>query len=63
MLDFPHIASHNGLNIKAQNTLTEKWPFVVKLKKGEPGFDEDFNLLFASSDIGIETYVEWARAK
>lgn len=59
---FEQTALMNGLKIKTQNTVIEKWPLKLKLRMGEPGFDEEFNNLFASDSWGWEAYLEWARA-
>lgn len=56
---FAHLAARNKLRIKNENTIVEKWPLTLKLKKGDVGFDEEFAMLFASGNWGAETYVEW----
>jgi hypothetical protein len=58
---FPLLALMNKLRIKARNTVVEKWPLTLKLKKGDAGFDDEFAMLFASGNWSSENYVEWAR--
>lgn len=57
--DLPLITSKNGMRIKTRNTLVERWPFKLKLNKVDPGFEEEFHALFASHNMGTETYLEW----
>ena len=56
------LAARNKLRIKDENTIVEKWPWTLKLKKGDVGFDDEFAMLFASGSWGAETYVEWTGA-
>jgi hypothetical protein len=57
---FKWLAVVSKLRIKANNTITQKWPMTLKLKQGDAGFDEEFNMLFGSGNFGSEVYVEWA---
>lgn len=60
---FPRLKLENKLEIKAANTIVERWPLALTLSKGDVGFDEEFETLEASSQWGAETYVEWASAE
>lgn len=60
---FPRLKPENKLEIKATNTIIERWPLALKLSKGDVGFDEELETLEASSQWGAETYVEWASAE
>jgi hypothetical protein len=57
---FEWLAHRNKLRVKKKNTIIQKWPLALKLKKGDAGFDEEFNMLFGSGNWGSEVYVEWA---
>jgi hypothetical protein len=57
---FKWLAVVTKLRIKANHTIIQKWPMTLKLKQGDAGFDEEFNMLFGSGNFGSEVYVEWA---
>ena len=57
-LGFSQIATMNKLRFKEEHTIVEKWPLALKLKKGDDGFDEEFETLFGSGNSGKEAYVE-----
>lgn len=46
---------------KVRNHITEAWPTRLKLKKGQTGYKEEFNVLLGSNLSGLEHYVEWQR--
>lgn len=50
-----------GIEMKAQHSIIEKWPFAMKLRYGEPGAQEEFETLFESGQTGAERFVEWKR--
>ena len=60
---FSRLALENKLRIKAENTIVEKWPLALRLRKGDVAFDEEFETLNASGRWGAEAYVEWASAE
>ncbi|KAK1094570.1 hypothetical protein LTR48_000119 [Friedmanniomyces endolithicus] len=47
--------------LKELNTITDKWPFRLKLLPHEDGAREEYRSLFSSSHLGFERYVEWSR--
>ncbi|ETN45854.1 uncharacterized protein HMPREF1541_00035 [Cyphellophora europaea CBS 101466] len=50
------------LNVKkVKNHITEAWPTRLKLRKGQTGYKEEFNVLLGSNLSGLEHYVEWQR--
>jgi hypothetical protein len=55
---FAEFAVRNKLKIKAENSIVEKWPMALKLKKGDVDLDHEFEMLSASGNLGDETYVE-----
>lgn len=55
-------AQASGMTIKNKHTIIDRWPFALKLKFGQPGAQEEFDLLLASGNRGCERYMEWTRA-
>jgi hypothetical protein len=53
--------SHNLRVVMKTNTVTEPWPTQLKLKPGQNGAQEEFDVLLGSSLSGLEHYVEWKR--
>ncbi|KAK0323254.1 hypothetical protein LTR82_005614 [Friedmanniomyces endolithicus] len=47
--------------MKELNTITDKWPFRLKLLPHEDGAREEYRSLYSSSHLGFERYVEWSR--
>ena len=47
--------------IKVENHITEAWPTRLKLRKGQDGSQEEFDVLLGSTLTGVEHYVEWQR--
>ena len=52
-----------GARIKQRNTIVEKWPAALKLHPGQPGAQEEFDILVGSALSSDERYVEWKREK
>lgn len=44
--------------VMKENTIVEKWPMRLKKKAGQPGAQEEFDLLLGTGH-GNERYVEW----
>jgi hypothetical protein len=59
--DFGQISNDLGMRMKAHNTIIEKWPTQLKLRKGQKGAEEEFRLNLGSNLTNIERYVEWTR--
>ncbi|KAF7188355.1 Zinc finger MYND domain-containing protein 10 [Pseudocercospora fuligena] len=59
--NFKNVEQSCGVRMKPQNTIIEKWPMRLKLEFGQPGAQEEFDLLLGSSHTGSERYVEWTR--
>ena len=49
-----------GMRMKKTHTIIGKWPLRLKLRFGQPGAQEEFDILLPSSHSGAERYVEWA---
>ena len=60
---FESAARDAGLIIKKKNTIVESWPLRLKLRPGDVGAQEEFDLLLSSSSSGIERYVEWSNVR
>lgn len=50
-----------GLAIKERHTIIDKWPMRLKLRFGQAGAQEEFEVLQASSLTGCERYMEWKK--
>ncbi|UKZ69119.1 uncharacterized protein TrAtP1_010132 [Trichoderma atroviride] len=59
-VDAEDLSKHleRGTFSRIENTVVEKWPMRLKKKAGQPGAQEEFDLLFGSGH-GNERYVEW----
>lgn len=62
-LDFGVIERVFGVAMKVKHTIVEKWPLRLKLRPGQQGAQEEFEMLRSSDHSGIERYVEWKRTK
>jgi hypothetical protein len=40
--------------MKKQHTVIEKWPMVLKLRPGQKGAKEEFEMLLSSGYVGTE---------
>ncbi|KAF2768772.1 hypothetical protein EJ03DRAFT_343808 [Teratosphaeria nubilosa] len=61
-LHFKDIVEVSGLARKEPHMIVEKWPMRLKLRAGQPGAKEEFDLLLGSGQTGCERYVdEWVR--
>ncbi|KAI1210653.1 uncharacterized protein F4807DRAFT_459493 [Annulohypoxylon truncatum] len=60
---FPRIAERLGVAMKEQNTIGDPWPIALKIRRGQPGAQEEFDEILASPYSGVERYVEWKRVK
>lgn len=49
--------------VKDKHTVIDKWPYQLKLRPGQPGAQEEFDLLVGAGLAGTERYVEWRRTK
>jgi hypothetical protein len=49
------------VTMKKKPTVIESWPTALKLRPGQNGAQEEFDLLLASNFTGLERYVEWKR--
>ncbi|KAF4500706.1 hypothetical protein FAGAP_3069 [Fusarium agapanthi] len=50
-----------GAMMKEKQTIIEKWPYRLKLRPGQPGGKEEFDLLMEGDSSGKELYLEWKR--
>ncbi|KAJ1328217.1 hypothetical protein MN608_07553 [Microdochium nivale] len=50
-----------GVTMKDKHTIIEKWPYVLRLRPGQAGAQEEFDRLLRSSTSTKERYVEWKR--
>lgn len=60
-LEFKKIEQYFNVRMKDPHTIIEKWPMRLKLRPGQAGAQEEFDLLLSSAHTGIERYVEWKR--
>jgi len=61
MLKFKEVGHHTGMAMKAHHTIVDKWPMRLRLQPGQPGAQEEFDVLHSSGHTGNERYVEWRR--
>lgn len=59
---FKEIEELSGLKMKGHHTIIEQWPARLKLRHGEPGWKEEFDIAHSSAHSGSERYVEWVRS-
>jgi hypothetical protein len=59
--NFDSISSALQVQMKKQNTITEKWPNQMKLEIGQEGAEEEFRTILGSNCTSVERYVEWKR--
>ncbi|KAF2792338.1 hypothetical protein K505DRAFT_307801 [Melanomma pulvis-pyrius CBS 109.77] len=58
---FKQIEKESHVAVKIPSTIIEPWPTALKLRPGQEGAQEEFDLLVASNFSGIERYVEWKK--
>jgi hypothetical protein len=58
---FREIERSFKVRMKAEHTLVDKWPLMLKLLPQDDGAKLEFERLMASSHTGCERYVEWKR--
>lgn len=59
--NFKQVAKKACILVKEKATVIEPWPTSLKLRLGQEGAQEEFDLLLASGHSGLERYVEWKR--
>ena len=60
-LDFRKVKRETGTEIKSTNTIIEKWPIRLKLRRGQHGSQEEFDSLIACPHDALNCYTEWKR--
>ena len=60
---FSNVERSYGVKAKEPHTIIAKWPLRLKLRPGENGAKEEFELLLSSGHEGTERYVEWRRTE
>ena len=60
--DFEEIERQSGIKMKSRNTVIEKWPMRLKLRRGQRGAQEEFDAAMACPHDALTCYVEWKRA-
>ena len=60
---FGPLTHYAGMMMKNRHTIIEKWPTRLKLTPGQPGADEEMDVVLRSCRSYMERYVEWARAE
>lgn len=50
-----------GVTMKDKHTIIEKCPYVLRLRPGQVGAQEEFDRLLRSGTSTKERYVEWKR--
>jgi hypothetical protein len=58
---FRELEQGSGMSMKTDNTIIPRWPTKLKLRPGQEGAQEEFDILAASAHAGVERYVEWKR--
>ena len=56
---FTEIDQSHGMTMKKHHTVVEKWPLRLKFRYGQPGAQEEFDILLGSDHSGAKRYVEW----
>lgn len=51
---FSDIEQVFGIKMKEPHTIIDKWPLKLKLKPGQKGAKEEFDLLVSSGHVGTE---------
>ncbi|KYG40502.1 hypothetical protein M433DRAFT_116968 [Acidomyces richmondensis BFW] len=59
--DFKGIERRSGTRMKSRNTIIEKWPIRLKLRRGQRGAQEEFDALMSCPHNPLNCYVEWVR--
>ncbi|KAF4958968.1 hypothetical protein FGADI_2047 [Fusarium gaditjirri] len=62
-LELPSFPDWAGAMMKEKHTIIEKWPHRLKLRPGQPGGKEEFDLLMEGGSSGKELYLEWMRVQ
>ena len=57
--DFMKIEELFGVTMKEPHTIIDKWPMRLKLRPGQAGAQEEFDVLLSSGHTGTERYVAW----
>lgn len=55
------LAQVGGLEIKHKHTVIDKWPYRLRLRPGQPGAQEEFDMALRGSPSSKERYMEWKR--
>ncbi|KAF4594736.1 hypothetical protein GQ602_000349 [Ophiocordyceps camponoti-floridani] len=58
---FDSVAAENGVEMKTDNTIVDKWPTRFKIQPGEEAKFEEFRLCLAAGFNHLERCVEWKR--
>ena len=56
---FSEITADLRVAAKKVNTIVDKCPMELKLRPGQKGAQQEFDILFSSNFTGTERYVEW----
>jgi hypothetical protein len=59
--DFRRAEQAFRMSMNKKNTIIPQWPTKLKLRPGQEGAQEEFDILAASAHAGVERYVEWKR--
>ncbi|KAK3645816.1 hypothetical protein LTR22_014584 [Elasticomyces elasticus] len=58
---FEELSTALHLVLRNENSIVEAWPMRLKLRHGEVGYQEEFDVLLGSNNSGLERHTEWAR--
>src|SRR4051794_23890547 len=61
VMGFEQIERESGTKMKSANTVTEKWPVRLKLRRDQRGAQEEFDAVMACHHNALICYVEWKR--
>lgn len=59
--EFFKAAELSGAAMKNEHTVIEKWPFRLKLRPGQPGAKDEFDLYIGGRVSSTDRYIEWKR--
>ncbi|KAM5479540.1 hypothetical protein McanCB56680_005468 [Microsporum canis] len=61
--EFCETADFLGAAMKDNHSIIDKWPFMLKLRPGQQGAQEEFDRSISGGMSGKECYVEWKRIR
>lgn len=59
MIDLDGICRQTGMSRRTENCIIAKWPWGMKKAAGDPGAQDEFDTILATSLLGKGWIVEW----